>query len=164
MTFILLSHMYPWLWNRGIWIIIKSEFWSSDDRRTESDAYGPTMQYAQVGSNTCDPRPQTLPGRLWQETWIHVTLTSWPWPLTYDLDLQELLRGNLGHLRSCSHQISLPYKQYFSRYELLSSLNFGQVTTDSQTVSVSVATDIYRPISDTSRLQLQHFVIIVSVP
>ena len=36
-----------------VWIIIKSEFWSSDDRQmdrqTESDAYEPTVQVAQVG-------------------------------------------------------------------------------------------------------------------
>ena len=33
-----------------IWILVKSEFWSSPDGQTESDAYEPTVQYAQVGS------------------------------------------------------------------------------------------------------------------
>ena len=50
-----------------IWIIIQSDFWSSPDRQTdyrqtESDAYEPTVQSAQVGSKKYFPAS-------WQASW-----------------------------------------------------------------------------------------------
>ena len=59
-----------------IWIIIKSDFWSSD-RQTENDAQEPTVQIAQVGSKIQDRglRPTPVP----------LTM-SWTFPVvTFDL-------------------------------------------------------------------------------
>ena len=65
---------------------------------------------------TLYPCPITCKTAKWYIKWR--ILTWWPWPLTYDLDLQ-------GRPRGCPHlysdQIWRPYVQYFPRYELLSS-------------------------------------------
>ena len=42
---------YNTFWDMNYFLrIIFSDFWSSPDRQTESDAYEPTLQIAQVGS------------------------------------------------------------------------------------------------------------------
>ena len=61
-----------WYMNYFLRLLVQSIWQTTDRRQTESDAYEPTVQIAQVGS----------------KTWKIMFLTSWPWPLTYDLDHQ----------------------------------------------------------------------------
>ncbi len=80
----------------AIWIIIRSDFWSSPDGQTdgqtENDPYESSMQRAQLGTKTLKS---------------HI-LTSWSWPLTYDLDMWIWLR-----FYQCAWKHSCLYVKHF---------------------------------------------------